>query len=369
MNKFKKTANILIAGICILSFNLNIFAKESLNYLSKQRTLIDKNLIETDTNLPTKQTKEYTLEYFGNQLDKANAENQRAVYNAIKNIKPADKQIIIDLVNPIKYFSLSKEPEEYEYENAAKDINDITQSSVNAVLKDYPSLFWLKFNIEGEANDDPTEVCNFSYSQQATFNSNLNKYEWEISQLKFNAFSNFDNTVSRQTDLNKAIKNFKISGDTRYDKLKSIHDSLANKITYDRNETVKPDSFEATGALLDGLAVCEGYSKAFKLLCDRENIPCVLVRGRSNFNSSDNENHMWNYVQMEDNNWYAIDLTWDDQETSIQYDYFLSGSDTIATNFGGDSFLSSHVEMGNFSSNAAISFKYPAISRVAYVNK
>ena len=27
---------------------------------------------------------------------------------------------------------------------------------------------------------------------------------------------------------------------------------------------------------------------------------------------------MWNYVQMEDGNWYAVDVTWDDQDISLR---------------------------------------------------
>ena len=47
-----------------------------------------------------------------------------------------------------------------------------------------------------------------------------------------------------------------------------------------------------------------------KILCDKENIPCILVVG--NINLETNFAHMWNYVQMEDGQWYAVDCTWDD---------------------------------------------------------
>ena len=59
--------------------------------------------------------------------------------------------------------------------------------------------------------------------------------------------------------------------------------------------------------------VCEGYARAFKVLCDKKNIPCMLVVGWAKENSSDAaEDHMWNEVQMEDGNWYAVDVTWND---------------------------------------------------------
>lgn len=49
--------------------------------------------------------------------------------------------------------------------------------------------------------------------------------------------------------------------------------------------------------------VCQGYSYAFKMICDELGIPCTVGSG---------DGHMWNYVQTEDGNWYAIDATWND---------------------------------------------------------
>lgn len=49
--------------------------------------------------------------------------------------------------------------------------------------------------------------------------------------------------------------------------------------------------------------VCEGYAKAFQLLCHEIKVPCVTISGSG---------HMWNAVQMEDGNWYFVDVTWDD---------------------------------------------------------
>ena len=49
--------------------------------------------------------------------------------------------------------------------------------------------------------------------------------------------------------------------------------------------------------------VCEGYAKAFKILCDRFNIPCTLVSGLAYTGSgSAGEAHMWNLVKMPDEN-------------------------------------------------------------------
>lgn len=53
------------------------------------------------------------------------------------------------------------------------------------------------------------------------------------------------------------------------------------------------------------LPVCEGYSCAFKLLCDELGVPCICVSGSMTSLSA----HMWNYVQMENGQWYQVDVT------------------------------------------------------------
>lgn len=77
--------------------------------------------------------------------------------------------------------------------------------------------------------------------------------------------------------------------------------------------------------------VCEGYSKAFKYLCDlstfENNIQCYIVDG---YMDGPNGGHMWNVVTMEDGKNYLVDVTncdgWLDQNR-----LFLKGSNTGPT--------------------------------------
>lgn len=107
-----------------------------------------------------------------------------------------------------------------------------------------------------------------------------------------------------------------------YQKVLAVHDVLAELNTY--GDTAAPQSHTAYSALIpedEYEPVCDGYSKAFKIIMDLLDIPCVLV-------SSDD--HMWNNVLMDDGEWYNLDLTWDDENNSqLLYDYFLIGSDTL----------------------------------------
>lgn len=97
------------------------------------------------------------------------------------------------------------------------------------------------------------------------------------------------------------------SNATRFQIVQALHDYLVRNCVYDRsavNEAVSP-SRTAYGALANGKAVCQGYSLACKLLLRRAGVPAVYV-------GSDSMQHAWNMVQMENNAWYHVDVTWDD---------------------------------------------------------
>ncbi len=115
---------------------------------------------------------------------------------------------------------------------------------------------------------------------------------------------------------------------TDLEKEKFIHDYLAENVKYysgDHNNSHNTNSiYGIYGALIDGVAVCEGYSKAFQYLCYQAGIPCLFVTGDSVVpNSETNETvaHSWNIVKL-DGKYYNVDSTWDDQSSFLFYTYF-----------------------------------------------
>lgn len=101
-----------------------------------------------------------------------------------------------------------------------------------------------------------------------------------------------------------------------WQKLLSIHDYLADTVTYSdiiangtSEEKKAYDSYNMRlvytpySALVgDRISVCQGYSLAFKLLCDMAGIECGYAIS---------ENHIWNIAEC-NGNFYHIDVTWDD---------------------------------------------------------
>ncbi|NFG76084.1 sugar-binding protein [Clostridium botulinum] len=86
----------------------------------------------------------------------------------------------------------------------------------------------------------------------------------------------------------------------------AIHDYITQNCTYDKDnydkKTVPNISHTSYGALINQIAVCDGYSKATMLLLNEYGIEAGIVT---------NDSHAWNYVNI-DGNYYQIDLTWDD---------------------------------------------------------
>jgi len=115
-------------------------------------------------------------------------------------------------------------------------------------------------------------------------------------------------------------------------KEKIIHDYIVETVKYDYNAaknidnytTTIPHAFDLYGAAIEGLAVCEGYSKFFQYLCYSVGINSTQVIGTSN-----GGNHMWNAVLI-DEEWYQIDVTWNDTETIVSYSYFNLNQEKIS---------------------------------------
>lgn len=113
-----------------------------------------------------------------------------------------------------------------------------------------------------------------------------------------------------------------------------IHDYIVDNCEYKlvENEHVYSSAY---GALVNGEAACEGYSKAAKLLFDRAGIESAVVSGLSSSDGGTPGAHMWNAVKI-NGDCYYLDCTWDDPlnedgESVKIYSYFNLNDDMIAS--------------------------------------
>lgn len=124
----------------------------------------------------------------------------------------------------------------------------------------------------------------------------------------------------KKEKLNKMACN--IIKEIQTDELKmiyTIHDTLVQRVEYVMDAD---DKFNAGGAIIDNRSVCQGYAMAFTYLCQAVGIECITVKGSTEFGG-----HAWNMVKVDDN-WYHIDVCWDDS-TLYDYDYFCITEEEI----------------------------------------
>ena len=117
---------------------------------------------------------------------------------------------------------------------------------------------------------------------------------------------------------------------TEMEKVKSIFYWITHNISYKVNR-YKPAKYQTwsadddTGALkplderiaIDVLrrreAVCDGYARLFKTLCDYAGLQSVVIHGYARTNdgrkSPFRPNHSWNAILIDDK-WYLLDVTW-----------------------------------------------------------
>lgn len=270
---------------------------------------------------PTENTYPDDGKYFGNQLNAAS----KAVYDAlvtnyIKNGAPD-----AGAGNTVSFASTS-----------TQDLLD----GMAAFDRDYSDVFWL-----GSSRSNDTTV---TFSVGGAWETGGRSIAGDISTVS-----------SKVTELANGAR--AAGADNRYIQLKYVHDWLVNNNRYgDAGGSTLHWQWEAVSALDPAISpVCEGYSRAFKLICDELRIPCVLVSGKGN-----GGDHMWNYVRMEDGRWYLVDVTWDDPTSeagidTLRYDYFLVGSNNQGAHEPNTGFISSG---GTYNST----FAYPELSETAY---
>lgn len=275
---------------------------------------------------------------FYNQLNST----QKFVYNKIVEAKAGyDTQGTVNITFPDPSPISAPTMEEMQ-----KQLQNAIYPAVTAVMDDYPEFFWIgavgmSYNYyDGDTYSCPEAAVEFS--------------------LDTDAYPDWNSVHTYYDGMMNQINAFEAVGSSRYAKLKSIHDQIAKKVKYD-SDFNNPIAHQPTSVFFEPYEpVCEGYAEALKLICDKYDIPCIIVVGKAGGGG-----HAWNYVQMEDGNWYAVDLTWDDQG-DIMYDFFLSGSDSKNARFSKAQFTSDHVATGEHYQGIDFALIYPTLSKRSY---
>lgn len=174
---------------------------------------------------------------------------------------------------------------------ASLPIEDTTRV-IESLYNDHPELYWLDTFFYYKYTDD-NEVVEIILEYNETIDN----------------FEDTKKVFDEQTEkIVSAAKNY----ETDYAKEKFVHNVLIKSIDYELNSSLNQSAYSA---LVNNSSVCAGYARAFQHIMIKLGIPTYLVTGEAE------GNHAWNIVKIEDE-FYNVDLTWDDNESGDIYAFF-----------------------------------------------
>ena len=169
------------------------------------------------------------------------------------------------------------------------------------VVRDYPQLFFVAKSSTTVFNGKMKLIPDYLYSQADA------RYMQKQIDVKVSAL--LQSALHSTADI--------------IDKERAIFAHLVQNTKYNYVAGADRDTeYSMVGPLLKGKSVCEGYSKAFKYLCDAIKLPCAVVFGSAIAPHGGDELHAWNIIRAK-GVCYHVDVTWDScLNDAPHYDYF-----------------------------------------------
>ena len=275
---------------------------------------------------------DYYTDSYGAQLDG----NAKALYDLLVQNYVVDYSQYLDSVDfPFEFpdtitFEAVVEDGSFQrkgesYVQATDDVKTAIQAASDAFSYDYPQAFWFRGSNYGYRVSCVRDGSS-STGYRGTFkNFTFKPANREISENAHTRMGDFMNGVqSAVAELNEQTLGMDME-----QKIKRIHDYICQRVTYRNDNTLWVHSAASLFLDADPAFVCEGYAKSMKIFCYYMGINCACISGTARGTSSGTPGaHMWNYVQMDDGNWYLVDATWDDVGTSPSSRYLLVGRAT-----------------------------------------
>lgn len=264
-------------------------------------------------------------------------------------------------------------------QTAATDQNtkDYIRNCISAVFSafkfDHQEVFWLNGldTVRFERNDGKT-YYGFKLCSRRTYPDGRTTF-FDIRRAEFRPGGKWDirrAIARRDADVEKILGAIPAGAD-RFTQIYYINDWLSEYNSFNSlvssGESNPWYAFECISALEGGTGiegpVCSGYSAAFKVLCDALGIPCVTVRGLGNSGGA----HRWNYAQMEDGKWYAVDINYNsDLGKQNRTRHLLVGGNTLTVD--SKEFRLSHVEQnGAYYGGVENFINGPVLNDTAYI--
>lgn len=267
----------------------------------------------------------------------------------------------------------SAETLEQEMHAVANAYFSYAAAAFEAFDRDHPEVFWLtgasSYGATLKMNAEP-----LSYTVTIEFNL-LTDEGFDIRSANYQSSESIKAGIKSKDAAVQTILN-QVTTLGTVEKIKRFNSILTECNEYNTSDdldTIDNDCRECISALVGKTGtegpVCEAYARAFKVLCDASDIPCVLVDGTA-ISSSGSGPHMWNYVKVGPK-WFGVDVTWNDPTggasgavSGYETDkWLLVGADT---DINGKTFLTSHPVKNQVSSTGIAFTNGPVLHESKY---
>ncbi|MBR3561247.1 MAG: hypothetical protein IKN81_06965 [Oscillospiraceae bacterium] len=330
----KKTVVLLLALAGALALSVNAFAADEASWWAMPEEAVRTDAEPVFAASGTRSEAPFSGRYF-DQLD----HDGQQIYLALRDAVRA-------AVNGEEKAYLQDEDGKFYFPVRAENLTGLTEENYETYLRD--CYYTVRSAFE---NDLPRE--------EIALGSTVSYFDWDTYRntwhyvdqtghspyLVLYVYAWDDYAIERIIKLDAAVDEF-YDGFTSegmpdkpaLEQYRYIHDYLCKNCFYNHDavHSVSRDdpgyeAFEmahcAYGALVEltfgsgdrGGVVCEGYSEAFELLCQRVGLPCATVDGDGDMSGDTlQNNHEWNIIRPYDNGvWYAVDVTWDDERDDL----------------------------------------------------
>ncbi len=265
----KLVCNFIITISCVI---LTIYISFFTDIPSKTGNIIRQKLEE----------RQYKFEQYSSDFNINKLTTRTCTYYYSK-LTDGQKKIYESIANGVKNFQSEFVIREYNAgvkEDFASEVNVAIESFIN----DHPEVFYLKSQYS-------------SYIVEG-FNGN-------IGYVKVNYTDSVDVIKQKIDTMDEKILEYTsgLENKSEYEKELFLHDKLASDVKYSKDEELPRQYHTSEGALLEGIGVCDSFTKALQLLYDRVGIDSIIVLG-----TLDGSPHAWNLVKLDDS-WYHVDLT------------------------------------------------------------
>lgn len=211
-------------------------------------------------------------------------------------------------------------------------IKDVDQKGLKRLIR---SL--LKKAMKHTGVPDEGDYINFQYGRYdaSAKTERVNGGTGVVVRYRLQYYDSAEQEKELDSKVKEVIGSLDLDGKSDYEKLVAIHDWLCDNVEYDSGDDsdLRRTAYDA---IVNGTAVCQGYSNALYRLLLEAGVDNRIIFGEGVEDSGARMAHTWNIVGLY-GKYYYVDVTWDD--TTGSRDYFLRpAGDFTDSHIAGDEY-------------------------------